>query len=80
MTRMKQHLAQTYVLRSQKNFFIRITEHEPCKQGKNSNNHNYDDDDNNNNKNITVAAMANKQYEEDLFLFLLAAVRQVKYA
>ena len=74
MTRMKQHLAQTYVLRSQKNFSIRITEHEPCKQGKNSNNHNYDDDDNNN-KNITVAAMANKQYEEDLFLFLLAAVR-----
>jgi hypothetical protein len=63
-------------LRSQKNFFIRITEHEPCKQGKNSNNHN--DDNNNNNKNITVAAMANKQYE-DPFLFLLAAV-QVIYA
>jgi hypothetical protein len=59
-------------LRSQKNFFIRITEHEPYKQGKNSNNHNYDDEDNN--KNITVAAIANKQYE-DLFLFLLAAVR-----
>ena len=70
MTRMKQHLAQTYVLRSQKNFFIRITEHEPYKQGKNSNNHNYDDEDNN--KNITVAAIANKQYED---LFLLAAVR-----